>query len=357
MFNLNKTRQNLNRCVNYQIFEVLEMKIGIPRALLYYNYFPLWKSFFNALDCEVVLSSPTNRKTLKEGINLTVDDACLPVKLYHGHVLDLIGKVDAIYVPRFVSIQKREYICPKFLGLPDMVRNSVPDLPLLIDTEINLYKQNLNLCEHFFKVGEILGKSRLEVLRAYGLARRNLNKYKKNIMEFQIMPNTILNAIEKREKYKRPDGDYKATVLLLGHSYNIYDRFISMDLIRKLLQNKIKIITSEMVSLNEIMEGAKKLSKDMFWTLGKNILGTAYYYLDNKDIDGIIHVASFGCGPDSLVGELLERRVVRDYSIPFLFLNLDEHSGEAGFNTRLEAFLDIVLEGGLKNESNLPTYG
>ena len=56
----------------------------------------------------------------------------LPIKIFHGHVADLINKVDAIFVPRIISIAPREYICPKFLGLPDMIRNSISNLPPLM---------------------------------------------------------------------------------------------------------------------------------------------------------------------------------------------------------------------------------
>jgi len=45
-----------------------------------------------------------------------------------------------LFIPRFTSISKKEYICPKFGGLPDMIRNSIKGLPPLIDTEINLRK-------------------------------------------------------------------------------------------------------------------------------------------------------------------------------------------------------------------------
>ena len=129
-----------------------------------------------------------------------------------------------------------------------------------------------------------------------------------------------------------------------------------MNLVKKLKKHKIAFVTTDMVSDDIIRQGAGKLSKDMFWTLGKKTLGTAYYFLDRGEVDGIIHVASFGCGPDSLVGELLEKRTKRDYKIPFLYFNLDEHAGESGFNTRLEAFLD-VLEGRKYHENNFSTYG
>lgn len=84
-------------------------------------------------------------------------------------------------------------------------------------------------------------------------------------------------------------------------------------------------------------------------------LGTAFYYLENSKVDGVIHVASFGCGPDSLVGEILEKRQ-KQYKVPILYLNLDEHAGESGFNTRIEAFLD-VLEGRKYLEDNLSAHG
>ena len=67
-----------------------------------------------------------------------------------------------------------------------------------------------------------------------------------------------------------------------------------------------------------------------------------FHFLTDPGIDGIIHLISFGCGPDSLVGELVERRAQRGRGFPFLLLTLDEHSGEAGLTTRLEAFVDTL---------------
>ncbi|MDD4569844.1 MAG: acyl-CoA dehydratase activase-related protein [Tepidanaerobacteraceae bacterium] len=333
------------------------MKIGIPRALFYYQYYPFWKTFFESLDQKIVLSSPTNKDLLKKGLELCVDDACLPVKIFHGHVANLIGKVDTIFIPRIISIEPKEYICPKFLGLPDMIKNSIPDLPDIIDVDLNLYKSKIMFFRHFIKLGEILNKNKKQILIAFNKAQRVQQRFEYQLIKEKIVPQDILS-----ETYKISQNEIfsynpsKLKVLLLGHHYNIYDDFISMNLIMKLRKKNVTFITSEMVTNKIIVEGTKNLSKDMFWTLGKKAIGTAYYYLERKKVDGIIHVASFGCGPDSLVGEILEKRTRRDFHIPFLFLNLDEHSGEAGFNTRLEAFLD-VLEGRKYFEDNIPTYG
>ena len=333
------------------------MRIGIPRALFYYHYYPLWKGFFEALGQEVILSSPTNKNILKQGIGFTVDDACLPVKLFHGHVSNLIGKVDAIFIPRIISIEAREYICPKFLGLPDMVKSNIPNLPTILDMEMNLYKNNFAILEHFLKVGEALGKGKIEVTRAYLTAKYRYDSYKIMLKRHELTPPealAVLRDSNQRKKTKPIDTEY--TVLVLGHPYNIYDDYLSLNLIQKLQKRKVKVVTYEMVADKNIRRGAKRLTKDMFWTLGKNILGCAHYFLEDQQIDGMINVASFGCGPDSLVGELLEHKVNRDYDMPFLYINLDEQSGEAGFDTRIEAFLDI-LEGRRTYESYFSTHG
>ena len=85
--------------------------------------------------------------------------------------------------------------------------------------------------------------------------------------------------------------------------------------------------------------------------------GTAGHYLKDNNIDGLITVNSFGCGPDSLMIEKIVRKA-KDYNKPLLCLTIDEHTGEAGFVTRLEAFVDMlyrkkhIIQGKTKSESN-----
>lgn len=333
------------------------MYIGIPRALFYHQYYPFWKKFFEQLGHEVVLSSPTNKEILKRGIELSVDDACLPIKIFHGHVADLIGKVDMIYIPRIVSLEPKEYICPKFLGLPDMIRNSIPDLPYIIDTELNMYKGKTKVLNHVFKIGEALNVSKTRTIAAYYKALNAQKQFEHELINKSMIPQDIFGNKQQAPTNQIPQkSPNHIKVLLLGHNYNIYDDFISMGLINKLRKHNVDFITSEMVPKRNILDGNKELSKGMFWTLGKKTIGTAYYFLNRKKVGGIIHVASFGCGPDSLIGELIEKKTKRDYDIPFLYLNLDEHAGETGFDTRLEAFLD-VLEGRGYIEDNISTYG
>ena len=114
------------------------VKIGIPRSLFYYKFISFWEKFFAELGAEVVVSEQTNKRILDDGVRACVDEACLPIKIFYGHVINLKNRVDYILVPRFTSISKKEYICPEFGGLPDMIRHTLKDLPRLIDTEVNL---------------------------------------------------------------------------------------------------------------------------------------------------------------------------------------------------------------------------
>jgi Uncharacterized protein conserved in bacteria len=122
-----------------------KIRIGIPRALMYYEYFAVWKTFFESLGAEVIESDKTAKDIFDAGIKAAVNDLCLPVKLFHGHVLNLAGKADFIFIPRLKSVKKGEYICPKISGLPELVKFSLPGLPPIIDAEVNLRKSARSL--------------------------------------------------------------------------------------------------------------------------------------------------------------------------------------------------------------------
>ena len=112
-------------------------RVGIPRTLAYYTYYPFWQALLTGLGATCVVSRPTTKATLDAGIETAVSEACVPIKLFFGHVQELIdewraGRIDMLFVPRLVSWDKKTVFCPKFLGLPDMVRCTWRELPPLI---------------------------------------------------------------------------------------------------------------------------------------------------------------------------------------------------------------------------------
>lgn len=330
----------------------MPLKVGIPRALLAYYYYPLWKTFLENLGAEVVLSSPTNKRILDQGTKSAVDEACLPVKVFYGHVLALREQVDFLFVPRLVSVEAKRYICPKVMGLPDMLRANIPFLPPLIDTTVDISKKPKLLWRAVTEVGKFFTRSSQKIKMAWQQACTYYHCYLTLMQKYLLLPpeaeSLLREASEAKGEAKisfrhaREEENHPFQIALIGHNYDLYDRYVSMDLVQKLRRQGVKIRTADQIPPEVIDAEAAKLPKRLFWTLGKQEIGAILYFLTQPEIDGVIHLASFGCGPDSLVGNLIERFVRREGRIPFLYLTVDEHTGEAGILTRLEAFLDML---------------
>ena len=328
----------------------MTIKVGIPRGLMYYVYYPLWSKFFENLEVEVVLSDQTNKKIVDDGVRNCVDEACLPVKIYHGHVINLKDRVDYIFVPRIMSVEKNEFICPKFCGLPEMVKYSIKDLPKLIEPTINFRSSRKDLHKIICEIGSHITKDINKIEYAYDVALAYHHSYK-DLIKKGMLPIDIL----ENKSCKDRNADARK-ILLLGHPYTMYDGHISMDVIEKLRKNGWTVITQDSFDPQQIDLKANTLDKKMFWTFGRQIIGAGLCAMEHKDIVGIVYLSSFACGLDSVIGDIIERRIRRDTNIPFMLLTVDEHTGEAGVNTRIEAFIDMI-RWREKNEANLSTHG
>lgn len=332
----------------------MEKRVGIPQGLLFFDYYPLWKEFFSELGAEIVLSNKTNKDILNKGVSTCVDEACLPVKVFHGHVCDLKDKVDYLFIPKFVSIYKKEFTCPKFLGLPEMVKNSIKDLPPIIDIQIDLRKSKTNIVKSIVKVGKFFTPNLIKIASSYNRAFKYHEKYLK-LLNQGVIPMDALRMYNSSIMNKAKIEDNKPKIVVLGHSYNLYDEHISMNLIKKISNKNINVITPEMIDSSKAREYSLQLPKRMFWSFGSKIIGSAFAMMEEIEVDGIIYVSSFGCGIDSVLLDIIERKA-RQKRIPFTLLTLDEHTGEAGVNTRIEAFIDMI-KWREKNEGHLPTLG
>ncbi len=326
------------------------IKVGIPRALSYYTFYPLWRVFLEKLGVEVVVSKSPNRKILEDGIKETVNDACIPIKVFQGHVMDLIGKVDYIFVPRMVSADGNATFCPKFLGLPDMVRYSGAIIPALIDVRYNLKGLPGGLLRFFRSVALAVGVKN-PLIQAYAALaaiikqkkyQRLLLKGLKPVEAFEVISGSRQAPLPARGRLNQPSSrPGRARVALLGYPYAIYDPFISAGVYEKLNKLGVEVVTYEQIPLRAMRRYAKVLPQNFFWYYSNQVCWAGLYLLDQKNIDGIIHVTAFGCGPDSMVDKTLELEA-KAAAVPFLSLTIDEHTGEGGVQTRLEAFVDML---------------
>ena len=294
--------------------------IGIPRALLYYKYKYLWDKFFSELNIPVVYSSETTKKTIKDGIKYSIDEACLSSKIYMGHVFSLIGKCDYILVPRICNFGKKEDVCVKFNALYDDVKSTFKNSKLITyDVDVTNHKKEKN---SFIEMGMNLGKSYTECFNAYDIAL----KYSKEMHEKDIANQINEMSISINKK-----------VLLVSHPYNSFDPMIGETIKKILSEYNIDVFDAEIVDYNKAIKLSKKLSHDLYWTYSKILIGSILYYKDK--VDGILFLSTFPCGLDSITNELVSRKI---NDIPKINIIFDEQGGLAGLQTRLESFADVL---------------
>lgn len=322
----------------------MTVKVGIPGSLLYYLYYPMWRTFFNELGVQVVTSGKTTKNILDQGTREALADACVPVKLFYGHVMDIKDKVDYLFIPRVVCLNRKTVYCPKFLGLPDMIRYSIENVPPIIDVRMDTRQSRFALIKAYLEIGKILGSPKILVLRAYLKAVGILYRYNR-LLRKGWSPAEAMNFLEKQVGAPDYDGIKKPSLkfAVLGYPYAIYDTFISVNLIDKLKKYGVRVITAENIhpALLALQRNCG-LPKRLFWTFSDRALKAAYFVFNRHKIDGVLHLTAFGCGPDSLLNKLIEMEAKKHSDIPFMTLMIDEQTGEAGMNTRLEAFVDMV---------------
>ena len=298
------------------------MTIGIPRALLYWKNPYFWETFFESLGEKVILSPETNKEIVEVGSKSSDPETCFSVKVFFGHLLWLDKKCDYIFVPRLKANHEKLEYCPKFFAMPDLAKISArtPILTEVFDERKMKYKKSL----------EKLGKK--------------LNKDAKTIKE------AIENSFLKQEELKKEkERDFlkkiksnKRKIILISHQYNLYDKYINVGMIKKLENLGVEPIfideITSSVSRGGVGQGVFNIR--FHWEFGKEIMEKINEILKYK-ISGAIEISSFQCGCDAVLKEFAEKEF-KEKKVPFLYLLIDEQTGEAGIQTRLEAFIDTI---------------
>jgi predicted nucleotide-binding protein (sugar kinase/HSP70/actin superfamily) len=317
----------------------------------------MWRVFFEHLGSEVITSPTTTKDILASGSSRVVSETCLPVKVFLGHVLSLIGQCDYVFIPAIRSVEKRVHNCSKFLALPDMTKAVIPECPPILEVEIDFDKGKRELYRNIYQLGRHFTWNPYKVKKAFEASLAIAQVYQEQMW---LQRQTPLQAIERlfnhsAEWVKRseihPDSlqsdqennnEHLATIALIGHPYLLYDEHVNYRLISRLENNGVRVLTPEMAERGKIDAAITELVEKAYWTYEDEVIGAGGYYLKNGEVNGVIGLLAFGCGPDSLMMDLLKRRTQK-WGKPFMMLTLDEHTGEAGLVTRLEAFLDMVL--------------
>jgi len=295
------------------------MTIGIPRALIYWKQPLFWETFFENLGFKILLSPETNKEIVEMGVKVSDPETCFSQKVYWGHLLWLEEKCDLIFIPRLKTNEEKLEYCPKFFGVPDLAKILVksPILTETFDERKEKFEKTLR------RLGKKLNKSQKEIKAAGKAAFSKVEE---------------LNEKEK-EDFLKEMGMKERKIVLVSHPYNLYDDYVNFG-----IKEKLEKLGAQPIFIDKVpISGNQRKSADIpkfHWEFGKEIMEKIDTLL-NYNIAGAIEISSFQCGCDAVIKEFVEKKFKQN-KIPFLYLIIDEQSGEAGIQTRLEAFMDTI---------------
>ncbi len=307
--------------------------IGIPRMLYLNDYLPFWRTFFNELGYRVALSERTNRTLINRALEATVAETCFPAKIALGHLQDLLDKkVDILFMPSYIQFpsphdeSNTAQACPYAQAMPYIARTSIRfgDTKTI---EPVLYLQDER---HFNKtmqaLGRLLGKSRGAVKRAQQRAQQAQEKFS-------------LAALEQGRKALSRLKPGEPALVLVGRNYNTCDPGANMNLPSKIRDLGVQAIPMDFLPLHSVdLSG----HENMYWRSGQKIIAAARFIREHPNLYPV-YITNFGCGPDSFITHFFRQEMGGK---PFLQLEIDEHSADAGAITRIEAFLDSLKNAG-----------
>ncbi len=318
-------------------------QIGIPRAISYYNNYPFYYAFFKGLGVDVVLSDKTTSKTINDGTKFLVSDTCLPIKVFAGHVINLLEKgLDTIFIPSIQSVGYKINNCSKIRGLPEIIRNVI-DMPFKMIEPTLDKTEGIGLRDFCAQIAyqlEIYDEKLIDSAIKSGRDMYNnfIQMAKSGLPYKAALNNALVGKFEK----KKNEITKSVSVAIMAHGYNLFDERISLNLIKKLEKMGVRVYTSLNVSREEALDSIHELGEIQYWANELDLTGCAAHCLLSGKADGIIALSAFGCGPDSLMVDEIQYHAEKK-NMPVLHLTIDEHTGEAGFVTRLEAFIDMLI--------------
>ncbi len=302
-----------------------DFKIGIPKAFSVYTLWPLYSWFFHNLGIETRLSE----EICHDGIARTEGAYCFPAEIAHGAIQDLVNsKYDYIFVPHFRDMESYEEdihanFCPITQSLPYYIKKAFSEIPeeKFLDPIVSFKFGREKALEEFLRMGSILGIKANDVKAAFYDACEKQQEYFSRARELGK------KALEVARNSKRP------VMAILGRPYNAFTRDANMGIPLKYTSRGYSVIPFDILPFED-----SEIYKNMYWYYGQQDMKASVRLKDEDNIF-ITFITNFSCAPDSFMLHYVKWIMGNK---PFLILELDSHSADAGVDTRVEAFLDII---------------
>lgn len=299
--------------------------VGIPLCFSTYTLWPLYSWFFNDLGVAIV----TSEKIIEEGMAKVESAYCFPAEIAHGAVKNILDKnVDYIFLPHIKEMKSyqddaRATFCPITQGLPYYIEKAFDEIPKeKILSPVISFKLSDEITEDsFIKVAVTLGFSKEEGKKAFRLALEKQREY------FEKARTLGRQALEFARTLQKP------AIALLGRPYNAFTKDANMGIPKKFTSIGHTVIPFDILPFED-----ETIFSNMYWFYGQQDMKASVMLAKENNIY-VAFISNFSCAPDSFMLHYLKWIMG---SKPFLILELDSHTADAGIDTRIEAFLDII---------------
>ena len=308
--------------------------VGLPRGLMFADYYPLYRAFFQGLGLRVVPSDPTNKDIVKKGINSVAGEPCFPLKVAHGHVAHLVERgVDYLFIPGVCDTEqpnpnfRQSHTCPYVMAAPEIISAALRldelQKPKLLRPRLFFKRGERHLRRVFREIGRDLGKNRAEIDRAIDAGISALRQFRRKA---EARGREIVESL----------GEDQRAFIVVGRPYTTYDPALNMDIGKKIQDLGILAIPLEFLPVDEedVTDGwpnayARQIQKK---------LAAARLIRRDPRLRAVV-LTYFACGPDSFGNPFFKDEIGE----PCYVMQIDEHTADAGVITRMEAFADTAL--------------
>lgn len=345
------------------------------------NVYLAIKALFDTLEIPYIVPEMNNRQTLKRGSAVSPEEICLPFKIVMGNILngiergaDTVLTVASCGPCRFGEYCELQIKLLKSLGKD--VKVIVIDSPTVIGKDAFFerigYISSASSKNRIQKVGALRKTLRILQLAdetdalAYDLAgyeaekgtcKRLLQACKREAFacdNADDMRGVLLSYQKRLRNIRRDSNRHPLKVSLIGEIFSMIEPFSNLYIEEKLMDygvSSTRMLTPSWWIRDLIMKPAKLNSLDVkaaarpflpYAVGGHAKESIAHAVLARPSgMDGIIQIFPLGCMPEIVTKAVLPM-VQQATDLPILTLVTDEMTGEAGYVTRIEAFLDML---------------
>jgi len=337
----------------------MAVTVGLTKGLYQSEFYTLFEEFFKSLGCEVILEESSSR-ILAQGNKMVNSDFCTPMVLVHGMVDKLLKRgVDFIFLPALVNEKSHldendteknyrekirdSYFCYYSSYAPSIVFNVLNETDRRKIIAPNLYLDEKSpeelaetICE---SLAGLIGEDE-------GVIRERFTSSLKNFREKQQLwkEEGLLQLLSDEKKIK---------IMLMGRPYSVLDKQLNLGIPGKLESLGFDLLYQSMIPIDETdCPVTGRFLEKMHWFYGQEILKAAELAARSEDIYPVF-LSCFRCSPDSYLLTYV-KEIFKAHNKPYLVIQLDEHTSDVGYQTRIEAAVNTFRSHYSKGASSNP---